>query len=180
MEWMLKNALLRPWHPEDAYSLVRHANNRRVWINLRNGFPHPYTLEDADRWLSVANSVQPTRNFAIVVDGEAAGGVGLMLKDDVYYRTAEIGYWLGEKHWGRGITATAVNVVLDYAWQTFDICRIYAGVFEYNRPSIRVLEKSGFTFEARLHKSVSKDGRTVDELIYAIVRERENEKALRA
>jgi ribosomal-protein-alanine N-acetyltransferase len=170
MELMLKRALLRPWHPDDALALVRHANNRRIWLNLRDGFPHPYTIEDADRWLSMANTQPPTRHFAIVVEGEAVGGIGLLPKDDVYYRSAEIGYWLGEEYWGRGIVTEAVTAVVDYAWQTFDICRIYAGVFDYNKPSTRVLEKAGFTFEARLHKSVTKDGRTADELIYAIVR----------
>jgi RimJ/RimL family protein N-acetyltransferase len=170
MELMLKHALLRPWHPDDAAALVQHANNRHIWLNLRDGFPHPYTIEDADRWLSMANAQPPTRHFAIVVQGEAAGGIGLLLKEDVYFRSAEIGYWLGESYWGRGIVTEAVSRVVDYAWQTFDICRIYAGVFDYNKPSTRVLEKAGFTFEARLHKSVTKAGRTADELIYAVTR----------
>jgi ribosomal-protein-alanine N-acetyltransferase len=170
MELMLKRAFLRPWRPEDADDLVRHANNRRIWLNLRDGFPHPYTIADADRWLNLANAQPPTRNFAIVVEGEACGGIGLLPKDDVYFRSAEIGYWLGESYWGRGIVTEAVTAVVEYAFGAFEICRIYAGVFDYNKPSTRVLEKAGFTFEARLHKSVTKAGRTVDELIYAIVR----------
>ncbi|HEY2838518.1 MAG TPA: GNAT family N-acetyltransferase [Pirellulales bacterium] len=170
MELMLKRAFLRPWRPEDAEDLVRHANNRRIWLNLRDGFPHPYTADDADRWLGMANAQQPARHFAIVIEGEAAGGIGLLPKEDVYRRSIEIGYWLGESFWGRGIATEAVSAVVDYTWQTFDVCRIYAGVFDYNKASARVLEKTGFTFEARLRESVTKDGRTADELIYAMVR----------
>jgi len=170
MEWMLKKALLRPWHIDDAVALARHANNRNIWLNLHNGFPHPYTLDDADRWLGVAISQQPTRHFAIVVEGEAAGGIGLLPKEDVFSRSAEIGYWLAESLWGRGIISEALPTVVDYAWKTFDICRIYAGVFDHNKASARVLEKAGFAFEARLRKAVTKDGQTMDELIYALVR----------
>jgi RimJ/RimL family protein N-acetyltransferase len=170
MEIKLNKSLLREWKPADEKSLVKHANNRRIWRNLRDSFPHPYTLADAREWIEIANPVGPITNFAIVVDGAAVGGIGLMLKDDVFRRTAEIGYWLGEEFWGRGIVTEAVCAVTDYAFATFDLCRVYAGVFEWNAASMRVLEKAGYEFECRMKKSVTKDGQTIDEVIYAVVR----------
>ena len=171
MEMKLIKSVLRAWKPGDEPSLVRHANSRTIWRNLRDAFPHPYTLVDAKRWIEVAN---PTKtaiiNFAIVVDSSAVGGIGLVLKEDVFRRSAEIGYWLGEEFWGRGIVTEAIRAVTDYAFETFDLCRVYAGVFEWNPASMRVLEKAGYEFECRMKKSVTKDGETIDELIYAVVR----------
>ncbi|NUM73323.1 GNAT family N-acetyltransferase [candidate division KSB1 bacterium] len=161
---------IRPWQHGDEASLAQHANNRNIWRNLRDTFPHPYTLKDAEEWIRFASAENPPRNFAIVVEGEAAGGLGFVLKDDVYRRTAEIGYWLGEKFWGRGIITEAVDAMTEYAFANFDICRIQAGVYEWNPASMRVLEKAGYALEARLRKSIIKDGETIDELIYAIVR----------
>jgi ribosomal-protein-alanine N-acetyltransferase len=171
MELKLSKSVLREWKPGDEQSLVRNANSRRLWRNLRDAFPHPYTLADAEHWINIANPTTPIRNFAIVVDGAAVGGIGLVLKDDVFRRSAEIGYWLGEQFWGRGIVTEAVRAVTDYAFATFDLCRVYAGVFEWNLASTRVLEKAGYEFECRMKKSVTKDGQTIDELIYAMVRE---------
>ena len=171
MELKLSRSVLREWKPGDEESLVRHANSRRIWRNLRDAFPHPYTLADAEHWINIANPTTPIRNFAIVVDGAAVGGIGLVLKDDVFRRSAEIGYWLGEQFWGRGIVTEAVRAVTDYAFATFDLCRVYAGVFEWNLASMRVLAKAGYEFECRMKKSVTKDGQTIDELIYAMIRE---------
>ncbi|MBI2826578.1 MAG: GNAT family N-acetyltransferase [Planctomycetia bacterium] len=162
---------LRPWRLDDADALVRHANNRHIWQNLRDAFPHPYTAEDADRWLPTAVGNNPPTSFAIVIGDEPVGGIGIVPKDDVYRRSAELGYWLSEEHWGRGITTDAVRAIVDYAFATFDLCRLYAGVFDWNPASARVLEKAGFTFEARLRRAVTKDGRTADELVYALVRD---------
>jgi len=170
MELELSKSRLRPWKPGDEESLVRHANNRVIWRNLRDAFPHPYTLANAQHWIRSANPATPVTNFAIVVDGTAVGGIGLVLKDDVFRRSAEIGYWLGEEYWGRGIVTEAVRAVTDYAFATFDLCRVYAGVFEWNPASMRVLEKAGYEYECRMRKSVFKDGEIIDELIYAIVR----------
>jgi RimJ/RimL family protein N-acetyltransferase len=170
MELKLEKSTLRPWRPGDEQSLVHHANNRTIWRNLRDAFPHPYTLADARNWIRIANPASPVTNFAIVVGGVAAGGIGLVLKDDVFRRSAEIGYWLGEEYWGRGIVTEAVRAITDYAFATFDVCRLFAGVFEWNPASMRVLEKAGYEFESRMKKSVTKDGETIDELIYALVR----------
>jgi [ribosomal protein S5]-alanine N-acetyltransferase len=169
MEINLSRCLLRPWQRGDERSLVRHANNPKIWRNVRDRFPHPYTQADADWWIETA-SEQAATNFAIVVDGEAVGAIGLILKEDVYRRSAEIGYWLGEDYWGRGIVTEAVRAVTDYAFASFDICRIYAGVFEWNAASMRVLEKAGYALEARLKKAITKDGQCADEFIYALVR----------
>ena len=173
MQIEFSHGVLRPWQRGDSEALVEHANNRRIWQNLRDAFPHPYTADDGDRWLAVADKFDPPRNFAIVVDGQAVGGIGLVLKDDVYARSAEIGYWLGEAFWGRGIATAAVRVTTDYAFARFDLTRLYAGVFAWNTASTRVLEKAGYSFEARLRNAITKDGRTCDELVYAVVRERE-------
>jgi RimJ/RimL family protein N-acetyltransferase len=171
MEFELGKSILRPWKPGDEQSLIRNANNRAIWRNLRDAFPHPYTLADAKHWIEIANSTNPPCNFAIVVDGDAVGGIGLVLKDDVFRRSAEIGYWLGEEFWGRGIVTEAVRAVTDYAFSAFDICRVYAGVFEWNPGSMRVLEKAGYEFECRMRKSVTKDSKTIDELIYVMIRD---------
>jgi [ribosomal protein S5]-alanine N-acetyltransferase len=159
--------LLRPWLRGDEPALVKHANNRKIWRNLRDRFPHPYTSSDAEDWIrSVEDQGEPTLNFAIVLDGEPIGAVGLERFGDVERRVAEIGYWLGEAHWGKGLTTEAVIATSTYAFTTLDIDRLHAGVFEWNPASCRVLEKAGYQFEARLRKSVFKDGRTIDRLLY--------------
>ncbi len=164
-------AQLRPWRRGDEESLARHANNRNVWITLGDRFPHPYTLDDAKEWIAAVTSQDPTVHFAIVVDGEAAGGIGLELQQETFRRSAVIGFWLGESHWGRGITTAALRALTQHAFGSFDLCRLQAYVFERNAASARVLEKAGYVWEARLRKAATKDGRTFDLLVYAMVRE---------
>ncbi len=171
MELRLKHCLLRSWHDGDQPSLVHHANNRKVWINLRDRFPHPYTLVDADGWIAMARRLPANTQFAIEVDGEAAGGIGLDLGQDVHRRSAEIGYWLGEALWGRGIATEALCALTEFGFARFDLCRIYACVFDWNPASARVLEKAGYQLEGRLRQSVTKAGRTIDQLLYARVKE---------
>lgn len=171
MELQCSQFIIRPWQPGDEDSIVRQANNRKIWRNLRDRFPHPYTMNDAKQWVQHASTEHPLTSFAIVVDGEAVGGIGLLLKDDVYRQSAEIGYWLGEAFWGRGIVTEAVRVFTDYAFANFQFCRIFAHVYEWNPGSMRVLEKAGYQFEARMRKSVFKDGQVIDEMVYAILRE---------
>jgi RimJ/RimL family protein N-acetyltransferase len=161
---------VRSWEWRDRDALVRHANNRKIWINLRDHFPYPYTDEDARDWLASIVRREPENNFAIDVAGEAVGGIGFTVQPDVGRRSAEIGYWLGEKFWGRGIATDALIAMTDHAFANYDICRIYAYVFGWNGASARVLEKAGYTLEGRLRKSVTKDGQTIDNLIYAIIR----------
>jgi len=167
----LKTCTLRSWEWRDRESIVRYANNPRVARNLRDRFPHPYTDRDARNWLDVVVDADPETNFAIVVGGEAVGGVGYTLQYDVDRRSAEIGYWLGEEFWGRGIATEALIAVTNHAFANHDLCRVFAHVFEWNPASARVLEKAGYTFEGRLRKSVTKEGQTIDQLMYAMIRE---------
>ncbi|MBX9792048.1 MAG: GNAT family N-acetyltransferase [Pirellulales bacterium] len=169
-EIQLTRCTLRPWRADDLEELVGQANNRRVWRNLRDRFPHPYTREDAERWLAFAAAQSPQLNFCIEVASRPAGGIGLELRGDVDCRTAEIGYWLGEAYWRRGIATEAVGAFADWALATFDVARLEAGVFGWNPGSARVLEKAGFTCEARLRDAVFKDGELTDRLIYARLR----------
>lgn len=171
MEWKLTSCTVRSWEWRDREAIVRHANNRNVWLNLRDRFPHPYTHADARNWLEMVVGVRPENSFAIAVDDEAVGGIGFTVQHDVAHRSAEIGYWLGEEYWGRGIATQALIAVTDYAFANYDLCRMYAHVFEWNPASARVLEKAGYEFEGRLKKSVTKDGKTIDQLMYAVVRD---------
>jgi RimJ/RimL family protein N-acetyltransferase len=170
MELKLSRSTLRPWRAGDEASLLRYANDRRVSGNLKDRFPFPYTAADAEAWIAHASKQAPVSNFAIVVDGGAVGGIGVELGQDVFRKSAEIGYWLGEPFWGRGIASEALRAVTEYAFETLDIIRLEAGVFGWNPASARVLEKAGYTLEGRLRQAVIKDGRVGDRLIYGLLR----------
>ena len=152
-------------------ALVKYADNRNVWLNLEDSFPNPYREEDAQEWLERVYDPQAEWSYAIASNEEAVGGIGLHLQQDVHRRSAEIGYWLGEPFWGQGIATKAVRALTEYAFAHPDLIRLYGAVFEWNPASARVLEKAGYTYEGRLRKSVNKDGKTIDQLLYAIVRE---------
>ena len=128
MEIDLGRFLVREWRRGDEDALVRHANNPNVARNMRDRFPHPYTSADAQWWIAHASAQSPSTDFAIVVDGEAAGGIGFILQEDVARRSVEIGYWLGEAYWGRGIATDAVRALSEHIFANFDICRIYSTV----------------------------------------------------
>lgn len=167
MQIVLQSCVVRSWDWGDCDDIVRHANNRNVWINLRDRFPHPYKKKDAQTWLDIVVGARPENNFAIAVNDKAVGGIGFSVQSDVGHRSAEIGYWLGEEYWGRGIVTQALVAVSEYAFSQHDLCRLYAHVFEWNPASARVLEKASYVFEGRLKKSVTKDGKTIDQLVYA-------------
>ena len=162
--------LIRTWQHADREALVRHADNRQVWLMLRDQFPHPYTRADAEAWLAHVAKQRPVTSFAIVVAGEAAGGIGVAPQPDVHRRSAEVGYWLGEALWNRGIMTAAVRAFTTYAFDAYDLIRIYAGVFSSNPASMRVLEKVGYTREGVLRRSVVKDGQVLDQVLYAVTR----------
>ena len=171
MELSLDGCRIRSWRREDAQALSRHADNRKIWRNVRDHFPSPYTLADAELWIDrVLTSGEPETQFAIDVGGEAVGGVGVFLQEDVSRRSAEIGYWLGEAHWGRGIMTEVIRRFTAHAFDAYDLLRVYALVFEWNQPSCRVLEKAGYILEARLRRAVVKDGHVLDQFVYAQVR----------
>jgi RimJ/RimL family protein N-acetyltransferase len=165
-EWQI-----RSWRPGDEAALVKYANNRKIWLNLRDAFPYPYTWDDARAWLQFATAENPEMNFAIASPQEAIGGIGFQLQKDVHRRSAVIGYWLGEPYWGKGIATRAVQALTEYLFANFDLARIFAKVFGWNPASARVLEKAGYTCEGRFRTSVTKDGKTIDQLVYAITRE---------
>jgi ribosomal-protein-alanine N-acetyltransferase len=163
---------LRRWHARDLSGLVRFANNRNIWINLKDRFPFPYTEADGRAWLDhcAARTGAPT-TFAIDLDGVAIGGTGLEPHADVHRLTATVGYWLAEPFWGRGFATAAVKALSAHAFASFDLHRLQADVFDWNRASARVLEKAGYLLEARLRRHVLKDGRIADALLYARLRD---------
>jgi ribosomal-protein-alanine N-acetyltransferase len=162
-------SLVRSWRRTDAAPLARHANDRRIWRNLRDAFPHPYTLADAREWIAGAREAKPETNFAIVADGEAAGAIGFVLRTDVERVSAEIGYWVGAAHWNRGLATGALRAVTRLAIEQHALTRVYALPFAWNPSSCRVLEKAGFVREGRLRRAAIKDGVVVDQLLYAFV-----------
>jgi RimJ/RimL family protein N-acetyltransferase len=158
---------LRPWRARDADSLVRNANERAVWLNLRDRFPHPYTPEDARTFLQRVDGAHPTVHFAIEVDGEAVGGIGLEVGRDVERVGAEVGYWLGAEHWGRGLTTAALTAITRYAFEELGLLRVFALPYTSNAPSRRVLEKAGYSLEGTLRSSAIKDGVVKDQWLFA-------------
>ncbi|KAK2028358.1 acetyltransferase [Colletotrichum zoysiae] len=170
----LEKCLVRPYHPSDAASLSRNANSKTVAAYMRNRFPHPYTLADADAWIAM-NRAAPVLNWAIVcpASGAAVGGIGLVPGQDVYSRGYELGYWVGEEFWGRGVMGELVPAFVSWVFSGGvggGVERVWAGVFSENAASRRVLEKSGFVFEGRLRRAVVKNGVCMDELVYSIIR----------
>ncbi|HWD90143.1 MAG TPA: GNAT family protein [Mucilaginibacter sp.] len=162
---------LRDWKRGDEISVQKNADNIKIAGCLYDRFPSPYTMQDAIEWVDRQLNRDIKLNYAIDIDGEVAGAVGLELKEDVYRKTALIGYWLGEQYWGRGIMPEAVKLVTAYAFEHFDFNRIQAGVFSKNPRSMRVLEKAGYQKEAILKSSVLKNGEVLDEHVYAILRQ---------
>lgn len=160
---------VRSYEARDVDSIVEHANNREIWLNLRDRFPHPYRRSDAQTFIRASRRMTPECNFAIAVDGKAVGGIGFHLQGDVERVSAEIGYWLGQPFWGRGITTEALVALTKYVITTHSLTRVFALPFAFNTASCRVLEKAGYVLEARLRRSAIKDGRIVDQMQYAFI-----------
>ncbi len=163
---------LRKWKSTDAESVLKYANNQKIADNLRNVFPYPYTMLDAQGY--VASCAQNDEKFqccrAIVINGEAVGSIGIFIKNDVYCKSAEIGYWLGEPFWGQGIVSRAILQLCGFAFAQYDIVRIFAEPFAHNMGSRRALEKAGFALEGVMKKSVYKNNEIFDSCLYAIVK----------
>lgn len=170
MELKFDDYRIRSWQTSDAEALARHANNPKVAANLRDVFPSPYTPKDAAQWLAFAMNQNPETSFAIANDEGPIGGIGLTLGSDIYRMSAEVGYWLGEEYWGRGIVSRALGVLVDWAFETFDLNRIWADPFASNPASAKVLERNGFQFEGFKRASVLKNGRVLDQMLYARLR----------
>ena len=163
----LAHCEIRSWRMGDVESLARHADNRKIWLNLRDAFPHPYTSHDAREFIQSIRNRAPETTFAISVNGEAVGSVGFVLRHDVERVSAEIGYWLAEPFWGRGMTTEAVVAMTRYAIDTHGFTRMFATPFASNQASCRVLEKAGYVLEGRLRRSAIKDGQIIDQMQYA-------------
>jgi len=161
---------LRPWKISDKDSLTQYANNLKIARFMTDGFPHPYTIENAEEFIGFASNGNPINIFAIDINGEAVGGIGIHPQSDIHRKNAELGYWLGEPFWGKGIITKAILKMVDFGFETHDINRIFARPFGTNLASQRVLEKAGFNLEARFEKTYFKNGEYLDELIYAIRR----------
>jgi ribosomal-protein-alanine N-acetyltransferase len=166
---VLPSCLLRPWICADKESLVRNANNRNVWRNLTESFPHPYTEADADKWLAFVGDPGRDLHLAIEFGGLAVGGIGAIAGNGIACRTCQFGYWLGQDHWGKGIATAAAGAFAAYIKDRGLFARLEAPVFQWNPTSMRVLEKVGFQREGVLRKSVTKDGQLIDSVMYAYI-----------
>ena len=163
----LPTCTIRSWQAGDERSLVRNANNRRVWLNLLDTFPHPYAIDDARSWIESSSAARPEVNFAIEFEGHAMGGIGVELHSGVLAKTGSIGYWVGEPYWRKGIATAVVRAFAHAVMETHGLARLEARVFSWNDASMRVLEKCGFHREALLEKRIVKDGMILDEIVYA-------------
>ncbi|MBA2612620.1 MAG: GNAT family N-acetyltransferase [Bacteroidetes bacterium] len=164
------NFTLRPWTIDDLESLIKNGNNKEIAKNMTNKFPHPYTEENGRSFIEFATTSTSSCVFAIDVNEKAVGGIGLHLQDDIHCRNAELGYWLGEAFWGKGIITKAITQMVDHGFKSFEIDRIFARPFGINLASQKVLEKAGFKLEARFEKVLFKNGEYLDEMVYAIRR----------
>ena len=172
MEIVCAQALLRPLVLADAESLALHANDHGVWQNLRDLFPHPYTMEHANAYIAHVSTRPVQTSFGIVVDEQAIGNISLKLGEDVERRSAEIGYWIGRAYWGRGIMPEVVKAVTRYAFEQLDMARVFAVPYATTSRSARVLEKAGYVLEGVMRHSAVKDGLLLDQLLYATYADR--------
>lgn len=163
--------MIRDWKRSDAPSIVKYANNPNIAIRLRDRFPCPYTILDAEAFLAAVSRQDPRVAFAVATRQEIIGGIGLELGSDVYRFTAELGYWLGEPFWGRGIMTEAVMRFTAWAFENLSLYRVHANIFSTNTASGRVLEKAGFDCEGRLRAGVYKNGQVLDMLVYARIKD---------
>jgi len=167
MELIGPRLKLRPWRRGDEEALVRHANNRNVWRNLTDRFPHPYLREHAEAFIAFSEKQETPTNLAICVDDRAVGSIGITPGTDIERVNAEIGYWIGKPYWGRGIGSAALRGMTRYAIEQFRLTRVFAIPFVENTASIRVLEKVGYVREGVMRRSAIKDGRIRDQYLYA-------------
>ncbi len=159
--------VVRSYRPGDAASLAQYANNRKVWLNLRDRFPHPFSVADGAAYIGAVLARPRETSFAITVNDVAVGGISLRIGEDIERLSAELGYWLGESHWGRGIATAAVGAVTQYGFEALGLMRIFAVPYATNPASCRVLEKAGYVREGVMRASAIKDGKLLDQVLYA-------------
>ncbi len=160
---MEENITIRPLQTSDKAILAQLANNKNIWDNLRDYIPFPYEEHDAGSFITRTKEENPKQTFGITYKGHLSGIVGLVVQEDVYQGSAEIGYWVGEPYWGNGIATKAVELITEYGFDQLALHRIYAGVFAYNTASIKVLEKNGFKKEGIFKNAIVKNDKRCDE-----------------
>lgn len=159
---------LRPWSKKDLDELVKLANNKNIAQFMLDTFPHPYNKDSGKAFIEFANAKDPASVFAIIVDEKPVGSIGLHMQADVLRKNYEIGYWLGEEHWGKGIMPEAVRQICEYGFANLDCMRVFARIFGNNIASQKVVQKAGFVLEGSFDKTIYKNGEFIDELIYAL------------
>ncbi len=163
---MEKEIKIRSLELSDKPDLVQLANNKKIWDNLRDYIPFPYTDDDAEFFINLTQDENPKQTFGILYNGELSGVIGLVVQNDVYKKSAEIGYWIGQPYWGKGIATKAVELITKYGFEKLKLNRIYTGVFEYNIASMRVLEKNGYGKEGVFKNAILKNKKVCDEHRY--------------
>ncbi|MEA4971528.1 MAG: GNAT family N-acetyltransferase [Candidatus Pelethousia sp.] len=165
--------MIRRWQVEDAAELAQALSNKNVQDNLRDGLPYPYTEADAADYISAMLAADPNETFAfaIVAENRVVGSIGVFRQGNIHFRTAEMGYYIAEPYWGRGLGASAVGQVCRYVFENTDILRIYAEPFASNAASCRILEKNGFAYEGTLRCNAQKNGALLDMKMYALIKE---------
>jgi RimJ/RimL family protein N-acetyltransferase len=172
MEISFEGIILRPWAFNDAAQLAVIADNKKIADNIRDGLPNPYTIKDAQDWLNlIMPENNPPRFFAITIDKKIAGNIGIISKSNIYRKNVEIGFFISEDLWGKGIATSAIKAVTSYAFTTFDIVRVYAESFSDNTGSRKALEKAGFRLEATLKNNIIKNDIIKDSCIYSVLKE---------
>ncbi len=164
------NIKLRSLKKEDAGRLALLCNNKKIWDNVKDIFPHPYKLSDAHKFIDHCNNENPISTFAIEYNNELVGAIGLMPQTDVYRLSAELGYWIGEPYWNKGIATQAVKIIVEFGFTKLGLVRIYSGVFEHNVASMKVLEKAGFELECIAKNAIIKNGKICNGHRYAMIR----------
>ena len=162
----MNKVVLRPWQKQDAQELAAVANNRNIWNNVRDALPNPYTVMDALQWISHVNNQNPVVNFGIVCNGIVTGSIGCTMRNDIARKSIEIGYFVGEPYWGKGIASEAVKQLIDFIETRLDIVRIEAHVFALNKASMKVLQKNGFYLESIGRKAAYKNNELLDDYIW--------------
>ncbi len=167
----LEKCIVRPLQENDAESIAANGNNPNIASKMRDVFPSPYKIENARTWINL-HLPQNNKDWvnAIEVNGKAVGVVSILFKNDIYHNSAEVGYWIGEEYWGKGIVSEAVKALVTYTLENTSINRLYAEVFDNNKASARVVEKAGLTYECTHKKAVTKNSITMDSHIYTIIR----------
>jgi RimJ/RimL family protein N-acetyltransferase len=163
---MNNNIQLRVWQKDDAQQLAAIANNKNIWSNVLDSFPSPYTVMDALQWINKESTAQPVTKFAIEFQGNVVGGIGMILNDDVYRNTVELGYFVGETFWGKGIATNAIQTIVEHIQKNYSVNRVMARVYAHNKASMKALQKAGFHLEGIQEKAAIKNNLLIDVFVW--------------